>query len=63
MTKPSYPGTAIRSVRVDNELWSSAISKAEAEGITVAKVIRDALAAYIAAYPNRSNSPRDSANT
>lgn len=40
-------GTARRTIRIDDELWDAAQEAAEAAGVTVSDVIRDALARYV----------------
>jgi len=40
-------GTIHRTVRVDDALWTAAKTKAEAEGVNLSDVIRDALRAYV----------------
>jgi antitoxin component of RelBE/YafQ-DinJ toxin-antitoxin module len=57
---PNKPKTPSRNVRVDDELWSAALDRAEAEGITVADVIRDALRVFVARPKSRRASVRAS---
>ena len=40
-------GTIHRTVRVDDELWNAAKEKAEAEGVSLSEVIRQALQAFV----------------
>lgn len=40
-------GTKLRNVRVEDELWLPAKTKAESEGRTLSDVIREALRRYI----------------
>ena len=40
-------GTTHRTVRIDDGLWNAAKVKAEAEGVNLSDVIRDALRAYV----------------
>lgn len=40
-------GTAIRTVRIGNDLWRQAADIAEAEGRTVSEVIRALLVEYV----------------
>lgn len=40
-------GTTRRSIRVDDELWDAALSKADDRGETLSQVIRAALEAYV----------------
>lgn len=37
------PGTTLRNVRIDDDLWDAALAKADAEGTTVSEWIREAL--------------------
>lgn len=39
--------TTLRNVRVDDDLWSAAQTRAETEGTTVSDVIRAALETYV----------------
>lgn len=41
-------GTQVRTVRIDDERWSAANVKAEAENRTVSSVIRELLDAWLA---------------
>lgn len=52
--------TPLRAVRVPDELWYAARAEAELEGVTVSDVVRDALAAYVAARrkPRNRRKPR-----
>lgn len=47
MNAPRYPGTAIRNVRVRDELWHAAKAKAAREGTTLTAVIVAALKDYV----------------
>jgi len=40
-------GTIHRTVRVEDVLWTAAKTKAQAEGVSLSDVIRDALRAYV----------------
>jgi hypothetical protein len=40
--------TPVRAVRVPDELWQTAVAKAEAEGTTVTAVLLDALRRFVA---------------
>lgn len=40
-------GTIQRSVRIADDIWNSAKTKAEDEGTTLSEVIRDALLSFI----------------
>lgn len=44
---PNQPKTPQRTIRLDDELWIAARSKAASEGRTVSDVVREALEAYI----------------
>lgn len=44
-------GTKVRHVRVPDETWDAAISKAQAEGTELAKVIRGWLEEYVTPPP------------
>lgn len=44
-------GTIHRTIRIDDTLWLPAKAKAEAEGIHLSDVIREALRAYVARVP------------
>lgn len=46
-------GTTRRSIRLEDDLWAAAITKAAAEGTDVSAVVRSALADYVAAKPIR----------
>lgn len=46
MTKP-YKGTVIRSIRISDELWTAAKTKAESEERSITEVIREALEKYV----------------
>jgi purine-nucleoside phosphorylase len=43
---PNQPKTPQRAVRISDEVWTAAMSKAEERGETVSDVIRRALIAY-----------------
>ena len=43
---PNQPKTPLQNIRVDRELWSSALAKARAEGRTLSEVIREFLREY-----------------
>lgn len=45
---PKYPGTTIRSVRVDDELWEEGMRAAQKRDESLSDVLRRALADYIA---------------
>ncbi|MBP3044845.1 hypothetical protein KKR91_01355 [Arthrobacter jiangjiafuii] len=40
-------GTARRTVRIEDELWDAAKTKAEAEGTDLSNIIRGALRGYL----------------
>jgi predicted DNA binding CopG/RHH family protein len=40
-------GTIHRTVRIDDALWMAAKAKADAEGVNLSEVIREALRAYV----------------
>lgn len=44
------PGTRLRNVRVDDDLWLPAKAIAAARGESLSEVIRDALAEYVDEY-------------
>jgi antitoxin component of RelBE/YafQ-DinJ toxin-antitoxin module len=44
-------GTIHRTIRIDDNLWLPAKAKADAEGIHLSDVLRDALRAFIAETP------------
>jgi negative regulator of replication initiation len=44
---PNTPGTPRRTIRVDDELWFSAVVKAAERGESVSDVIRRALERYV----------------
>jgi predicted HicB family RNase H-like nuclease len=44
---PNTPGTPRRTIRVDDELWLSAVVKAAERGESVSDVIRRALERYV----------------
>jgi hypothetical protein len=48
MSGQPYPGDRIRNVRVPDELWEAAKSKAAAEGRSVSEVVRDYLKRWVA---------------
>jgi hypothetical protein len=52
--KPTYRGTRLRNIRIDDELWAAAQARAEAEGTTLSAVIRDRLVRYAAAPPKKA---------
>lgn len=41
------PGTRLRNIRVDDELWEAAKSAAESRGESVSDVVRRALVVYV----------------
>lgn len=41
-------GDPIRSIRVDDELWDAAMTKAAGQGRTISDVVRAALRRYVA---------------
>lgn len=41
------PGTRLRNIRVDDELWSAAMAKAESEGRNVSEVVRELLTRWV----------------
>ena len=43
------PGTTLRNVRINDELWEAAQQRAAQQGVSVSDVIRDHLASW--AYP------------
>lgn len=45
--KPPYQGTRLRPVRIDDELWSDALTVAAARGESVSEEIRRALKRYV----------------
>jgi hypothetical protein len=49
--KPSEWGNPIRTVRVDDELWTAAKARAAREGVSVSSVLVAALRAYVAGEP------------
>jgi len=44
---PNAPKTPTRTIRISDEVWLAVQKKAAKEGITVTKVILDALLVYI----------------
>lgn len=46
MARP--PGTTLRAIRINDELWSAVQAKAESEGRTVSDVVRDYLKRWVA---------------
>lgn len=46
-TVPNKPKTPLHSFRVDTALWNAARDKAQAEGTTIADVLRKALVRYV----------------
>lgn len=44
-------GTTLRSVRISDEVWLPAKAKAEAEGVSLSDVIRDALTSFTEDQP------------
>lgn len=44
-------GTIHRTVRVDDELWTAAKTKAELEGVSLSEIIRQALQAFVDQRP------------
>lgn len=46
-------GTARRSIRLEDDLWTAACAKAAAEGTDVSTVIRRALTRYVTAAPRK----------
>lgn len=44
---PNSPKTPTRTVRVPDALWDAAKTKTSEDGITITKVILDALEAYV----------------
>ena len=44
---PNKPRTPLHSFRVDTDLWNAAKTKAQAEGTTIADVLRAALQRYL----------------
>jgi negative regulator of replication initiation len=45
---PNQPKTPLRSIRVEEALWTAAMSKAQERGETVSEVLRRALERYVA---------------
>jgi predicted DNA binding CopG/RHH family protein len=45
-------GTIHRTIRIDDALWTAAKAKADAEGVNLSEVIREALRAYIEDEPH-----------
>lgn len=45
---PDAPRTPLRSIRIDDDLWSAARAAADREGTTVSEVVRAALREYVA---------------
>lgn len=45
------PGTTLRNIRVDDELWRAAQAKAEAEHRSVSEVVRELLARWVKRPP------------
>lgn len=45
--KPPYQGTRLRPVRIDDELWSDALTVAAARNESVSEEIRRALKRYV----------------
>jgi antitoxin component of RelBE/YafQ-DinJ toxin-antitoxin module len=41
--------TPMRTIRISDELWTAALAVANANGVTVSDVVRDALTKYVAA--------------
>lgn len=48
---PNKPKTPLHSFRVDTNLWNAAKAKAQAEGTTIADVLRAALVRYLKKAP------------
>ena len=46
-TNKTYPGTRIRTVRVDDELWAAAHETAIQRGEYISDILREALRAYV----------------
>jgi predicted CopG family antitoxin len=44
---PNAPKTPSRAIRIDDDLWSAALTKAGERGETVSEVIRRALRRYV----------------
>lgn len=44
---PNAPKTPLHSFRVDTDLWNAAKEKAQAEGTTIAAILRRALERYV----------------
>lgn len=58
MPRPPTGQTPARAIRVENDIWDAARRRAELDGTTVSRVVRDYLAAYSAARPT-DGAPRD----
>ena len=43
-------GTTHRTVRIDDELWNQAKAKADADGVNLSIIIREALRQYVEAH-------------
>jgi hypothetical protein len=46
-------GTTLRNVRIDDELWSAAKTKAAAEGSDVSTVLRELLGRWVTRPPRK----------
>ncbi len=46
-------GTALRNIRIPDELWTAARAKAEAEGRDVSTVIREYLSKWVTRPPRK----------
>jgi hypothetical protein len=44
---PDQPKTPLRSLRIDDALWSAALDKARSQGRTLSEVIREWLREYV----------------
>lgn len=48
--KPPYHGTRLRSLRIDDPLWSDAVKITARRGESVSEVVRKALERYVKRY-------------
>ena len=44
---PNKPATVVRTVRIDDTLWTEALQITERRGTTVSDVLRECLARYV----------------
>ena len=56
---PNAPKTPTRTIRVNDELWTAAQTKAKLDGVTVTSILIKALFDYVAGSQEPANTDED----